>query len=868
MSKTLVIVESPAKAKTISSFLGSEYEVLASFGHVRDLPEGKKSVPEEIKKFKWADLGVNVDDQFQPYYVVPVDKKRRVSELQSAAKSATRLLLATDEDREGESISWHVLQVIKPKKSVEIKRIVFHEITPEAIKESLAHPRDIDEELVRAQETRRILDRLYGYTLSPMLWRKVAPGLSAGRVQSVAVRLIVLRERERRTFISAAYSGIEAQLLAKEGSFTAKLNDIGGQKTADGGSFSSEGQPIGKNVYWLKSEEANTRADRLQTAKPWTVTSIETKPGVENPPQPFMTSTLQQEAVRKLGMTARAAMQVAQQLYEGVNIGGEQVGLITYMRTDSLSLAERALTQARNVIKDLYGEDYLPASPKRYKSKAKNAQEAHEAIRPTDISRRPQNIEKHLSKDQMRLYELIWKRTLACQMNPAKVERTKVAIEVEDGQRLTFGASGKRIAFPGFLRVYVEGADDPEVELEDKETILPTMKVGDVLDLVTIKATDHQTKPPARYTEASLVQKLEAEGVGRPSTYASIISTVQDRGYVFKRKTELVPTWTAFSVTEILENHFEKLVDTGFTAEMEAELDEIADGKRDWVKHLRTFYSGDEGIAAQVKLKTKDIPFPEIPVAEGVVVRIGRNGPFLQRSGGGPGNTASVPEDLPPADLTSETALELLDRKTAAAEAVAVDPSTGQPVFHKKGRYGDYLEVALTPDQVAAKVDPKRVTLPPDIKAGEISDSDVALLLSYPRELGKHPDSGATVVLKLGRYGAYVDAGDLKGNVGDWRMAASMSLDQALAVLAAPKGKGTNAKAEPIKEFGVLEGASGPVKVLAGRYGPYVTDGKTNATLPKGTEPSSVTAELAVELLKARAAAGPAKKKFVRRKKK
>ncbi len=867
MPKSLVIVESPAKAKTISAFLGRGYDVVASFGHVRDLPENKKEIPEEFRKQKWADLGVNVDGDFEPVYVVPADKKKRVSELVTAAKGVERLLLATDEDREGESISWHVLQILKPKKSVSVERIVFHEITPEAIEEALAHPRKLDEELVRAQETRRILDRLYGYTLSPLLWKKVAPGLSAGRVQSVAVRLIVMRERERRDFIVAEYAGIEARLGTGKGSFDTRLMRIGGDAVADGQSFASDGRLVERGAVWLKADEAEQRSDRLQKASPWTVARVETKPGTENPPPPFMTSTLQQEANRKLGFPARRTMQLAQQLYEGVDIGGERVGLITYMRTDSLTLADRALAQARDVVRDLYGAEYLPAKPRQYKSKAKNAQEAHEAIRPTDLSKRPQDVSRYLDKDQARLYELIWKRTLACQMSPASVERTRVEVEVpEQGDSLVFGASGKRIVFPGFLRVYVEGADDPDAELGDKETILPETKVGDVLDLESVKATHHSTKPPARYTEASLVQKLESEGVGRPSTYASIIGTIQDRGYVFKRKNELVPTWTAFSVTDILENYFDRLVDIGFTAEMETELDEIATGRRDWVDHLRAFYSGrdgKQGLAEEVTSKQREIPFPAMPLGDELVVRIGRNGPFIQRGAGGNGNTASVPDDLPPADLTREMALELLEKKSNGSPAVAHDPSSGMAVYHKKGRFGDYLEVAQTDEEIEAKVPPKRVTVPPGVRPSELADTDVALLLTFPRKLGTIPE-GVEVVVSLGRYGPYLSAGEKRVNVGDWRQAAVMSLDDAVAALA-NGGNGANKAPSAIKEFGPLEGAAGVVRVMSGRYGPYVTDGKVNATLPKSMDPESVTPEQAVELIKAKAASGPSKRPFRRK---
>ncbi|MBS1724231.1 MAG: type I DNA topoisomerase [Armatimonadetes bacterium] len=870
MSKTLVIVESPAKAKTISAFLDRSYEVVASYGHVRDLPENRKEMPDEFKKAKWADLGVNVEKDFEPFYVVPGDKRRRVDELKKAAKDAGRLLLATDEDREGESISWHVLQLLKPRKGTEVQRIVFHEITPEAIQEALENPRSVDEGLVRAQETRRILDRLYGYTLSPLLWRKVSPGLSAGRVQSVAVRLIVMRERERRDFVTVDYSGIEAKLRAADGSFVAKLARVADQSLADGQAFNPQGELVGR-AYWMKADEATPLAERLATSEPWRVAKLDTKPGTENPPPPFMTSTLQQEANRKLGFPARKTMQIAQQLYEGVEVAGERVGLITYMRTDSLTLADRALSQAREVLRDLYGAEYVPAKPRVYKSQAKNAQEAHEAIRPTDLSRLPTQVERHLDRDQFRLYELIWKRTLACQTKAAEVERTRVEVEVAEGGRaFTFAASGKRIVFPGFLRVYVEGSDDPEAELGDKETILPGMKEGERLEAESVSATQHSTKPPARYTEASLVQKLEQEGVGRPSTYASIIGTIQDRGYVFKRKNELVPTWTAFSVTEILEDHFDRLVDIGFTAEMESELDEIAEGHRDWVQHLRTFYSGSNGttgLADEVKEKGPSIPYPAMRLFDDVVVRIGRNGPFIQRGEGGAGNTASVPDDVPPADLTKEEVLALLERKTAAAEPVAVDERSGREVVLKKGRFGDYLEVVQTPEEVESKASPKRVTIPPGVNPSELTSDLIQDLLEYPKSLGNHPETGAEVVLALGRYGAYLSAGDKRANVGDWREALKLGLTEAVAALEQerPGWGGRSSKPAPLKEFGKLDGADGEVKVMSGRYGPYVTDGKINATLPKGTDPNAVTPERAVELLKAKAAAGPSKRP-VRRK--
>ncbi|MCH7945220.1 MAG: type I DNA topoisomerase, partial [Armatimonadetes bacterium] len=834
MPKTLVIVESPAKAQTIKRFLGPEFDVQASFGHVRDLPGGTAEVPAAFKNKKWANLGVDVEGNFEPIYVVPKDKKKYVDKLKAAAKGASTILLATDEDREGESISWHVLQILKPGPGVSVQRIVFHEITPEAIEEALRSPRAVDDSLVKAQEARRILDRLYGYTLSPLLWKRIAPKLSAGRVQSVATRLVVLRERERRDFVVAEYSGLIAELQSGKESFEARLRRVGEQAVADGASFTERGV-LAKKDRWLKVNDAERFQEALATEKPWTVTELETKPGFEYPPPPFMTSTLQQEANRKLGFTARRTMQVAQQLYEGIDLDGERVGLITYMRTDSLTLAERALKEARDVIRDLYGNEYLPDKPKRYKSKAKSAQEAHEAIRPTDLGRRPNDVKKVLSGEQFKLYELIWKRTIACQMKPAEVERTRVEVTVDhSGERFMFGASGKAITFPGFLRAYVEGADDPEADLGDRERILPVMKQGQELDLQSLFATEHATKPPARYTEASLVKELESEGVGRPSTYASIIGTIQDRGYIFKKGKELVPTFTAFAVTELLENHFRELVDTKFTAQMEEELDEIAAGTLDNVEYLRKFYHGTDehpGIAPQVSERGKDIPYPAMPVAEGIVVRIGRDGPFLQRGDGGSGNTANIPDDLPPAELTPEIALQLMAAKRSGGQALGVDPSTGQCVVHKTGRFGDYLEVEQTAEEKQKGDKPRRITLPKGLRPSEIEDADLAILLSYPREVGAHPKSGDTITVALGKFGPYISCGAKKANVGDWRKGPALTVEEAVALLEAPK-KGRSGP-EVLKALGVLEGLEGEVRVMSGRFGPYVNSGKVNAALPK-----------------------------------
>jgi len=866
MAKTLVIVESPNKARTISRFLGSEYDVQASYGHVRDLPEGSDEIPAELKKEKWARLGVNVAKDYEPLYVVPGSKAKQVSALRSAARSADRILLATDEDREGESISWHVLQVINPKKAAKIERIVFHEVTPEAIKAAIASPRTLDLDLVKAQETRRILDRLYGYTLSPLLWRKVAPRLSAGRVQSVAVRLVVLRERERMAFSEATYWDLEADLLAKAGGFKAKLQRIDGRRLADGGSFSLQGEFQNKDHYWLHQAEAEDLRESLAAAKPWTITLNEATPGREHPPVPFMTSTLQQEANRKLGFTARRTMQIAQELYEGINLGaGERVGLITYMRTDSLTLAESALKDARSAIESLFGREFLPAQPVRYKSKSKNAQEAHEAIRPTKMDRRPAEIQRLLTPEQFRLYDLIWKRTIACQMKPAEVERTKVEATVShSGRDFVFGASGKRIIFPGFLRAYVEGMDDPEAELGDKEKLLPKVVLNEAVEAKEVTALKHATKPPARFTEASLLDVLEKEGVGRPSTYATIIGTIEDRGYVFKKGKELVPTFTAMAVTAMLEDHFRELVDTQFTARMEEELDEISEGRRAALEPLREFYEGEGGLEHQVESKGKDIPYPLLRISEEIAVRIGRNGPFLQRGEGGKGNTANLPDDLPPADLNLETALNLLDRAFRGPESVGQEPSSGKDVYHKKGRFGDYLELGLTEAEKESGASPKRVTVPPATDPSQLSAEDLGLLFSFPILLGSDPETSEPVSVAVGRYGAYLSAGEKKANVGDWKAAASLSLEAALEALAnGGKSRFQRAAAAPREPLKTLsqEGSDTAFKVMDGRYGPYVTDGEYNATLPKNIKPEEITFEQASALIDAKKAAGPPAKK-------
>jgi len=860
--KNLVIVESPAKAKTIGRFLGSEYQVEASYGHVRDLPQNAKEIPKTVRGKDWARLGVDVEHGFEPVYVVPTDKKRYVKRLKDALKNAESLLLATDEDREGESISWHVLELLKPKKSVDVRRIVFHEVTPEAIAEALGSPRAVNEHLVRAQEARRVLDRLYGYELSPYLWKRVAPGLSAGRVQSVAVRLLVERERERIAFVSSEYWDLSAEVAAPGGSFKARLIRIGEKRLADSRSFdAATGELSDQKRLLLGEKEARAFAEAAPEARPWRVASLERKPGSQKPAPPFITSTLQQEGNRKLNFTSRRTMRTAQQLYEGIELGGERVGLITYMRTDSVSLAERALTQARKVISAAYGDEYLPAKPIRYRTKSKGAQEAHEAIRPTDLSRRPKDVARFLDGDQLRLYELIWKRTLACQMVPAKLERTSLEVAVDvGGDELFFSASGRRIVFPGFLRAYVEGSDDPEAELGDKETLLPALEEGQELEPKAVEADGHSTRPPYRYTEASLVKKLEEEGIGRPSTYASIISTIQDRGYCFRKGNELIPTFTAFCVTSLLEQQFADLVDTRFTAQMEDDLDDIATGEREPEQLLESFYlGGEERPGLKKRIEEMEITYPAIPLGqdpesgEEIAIKVGRYGPYVRRGDGGKDNAASIPEGTAPDELTLEKALELLEIKQSDKEPVAEDPETGRAVTLEMGRYGPYLELAQTEEEKESKKKkPKRVSIPKGLSVDEVTPEVARKLIRLPLDLGEHPEDGKKISTGLGRYGPYLKHGDEFRSLKTWEQACELTRDEALEILKEPKPtrKGRfSSKKTVLKEFGKLEGAEGPVQLLDGRYGPYVTDGKTNASLPKGSQPEALTPEQAQELL-------------------
>lgn len=873
MGKTLVIVESPAKARTIKGFLGSDYEVQASIGHIRDLAENRKELPEDVQKKWWADFSVDIDANFEPIYVVPKEKAAQVKKLREALKSSDGLVLATDEDREGESISWHLLEVLKPKKGMPVKRIAFHEITAKAIQEALASPRELDENLVRAQEARRILDRLYGYGLSPVIWR-ISRGkrLSVGRVQTPAVKLIVEREIERRNFRSAVYWDLKATLDSGKGKFEATLQQIDGKRIISGkDDFDpATGQVKAKDRVLVDGAQAESLRVACQQSKAWTVDSVESHPEQRKPYAPFMTSTLQQEANRKLGFSADRTMRLAQDLYEGLEGVGIQGGLITYMRTDSLNLSSEAVGQAREWIEAEYGKDYLPERPNRYTSKVSNAQEAHEAIRPTDVSRTPDAVRKALGAkfaDHAKLYELIWKRTVASQMRPAELEITSAAISVEaEGRVLRFGSSGKTIRFAGFLRAYVEGSDDPEAALEDQERVLPPLTEGQAVTADAIEALEHITKPPARYTDASLVKALEERGIGRPSTYAAIIKTIVDRGYVNKKGRELVPTFLAFYVTEFMNGEFPELSDLGFTAGMDEDLDAIANGKRDWKAYLNEFYHGDAdspGLKPLVDQKSTGLRAPIFSVgvhpesSEPIEVRLGQRGFYLSCGD----QTATLPDDLPPADLDVAKAIELLAQKAAGPKVVGVHRETGRNLILIKSPKGQFVKVEQTEHEVAKKAKPIWVSLPPGADPETLTQDDWDALSSLPRSLGTL--DGETVTAGIGKYGPYVAKGRDYRNLDDWRAALTLDLEAAEEIFAAPKTTkgGKAAKGSVLREFGELPGAEGPVKVLGGWYGPYVTDGKTNASLPKGTDPSTLGADEAVALLVARRENPPAPRK-------
>ena len=865
MAKTLVIVESPAKARTIQRFLPEEeFEIQASYGHVRDLPESADEIPDEIRKKKWGRLGVDTDNDFKPYYVIPHDKRKHVQALKSALKGAGAVFLATDPDREGESISWHLKEVLQPK--VPVKRIVFHEITESAIRDAVRDAHDVNDNLVRAQESRRILDRLYGYTLSPVLWKKVQTGLSAGRVQSVAVRLIVDREEERLAFRAAEYWDLAARLSGDGHEFDATLARLGTERVASGKDFDANGQFVGRNARVVSGGDAAALVQALRTNLPWTVTSVEEKPGNERPAAPFTTSTLTQEASRKLGFSTERTMQSAQRLF--------QDGHISYHRTDSTTLSEKALQESARTIRELFGDAYY-SGPRRYATKVKNAQEAHEAIRPADFGATPSA--SGLSGDDFRLYELIWKRTMASQMVDARVIRTAVEITGTgtSGEPAVFTATGKAIEFAGFRRAYVEGSDDPAAELEDQETVLPKLTVGmrvvaaataaqaDV-SLLTLDSKRHETTPPARFTEASLIKELERLGIGRPSTYAATIGTIERRGYIFRQGKALVPSYTAFAVTRLLREHFSDLVDFAFTAEMEEDLDQISRGEREWLQFIEQFYRGDNsrrGLEDAARQAEAEADYPLIGVGtdpesgDPLRVRIGRFGAFLQLGEGGPGKTASLPPNLPPADLTVEKAMALIRAKAEGPRLLGTDPATGQNVYAIHGRFGAYVQLGETPEK-GSKEKPKRSSLVGGMTESSVTLEEALKLLQLPRELGTHPESGEIVVAGLGRFGPYVKHGDDFRSLESEDELFTCDLERALQLFSEPKkSRRRQASKKVIATIARPEGA--PLQVLEGRYGPYVTDGETNASVPQGVEPATLTFEAANDLLEARRSAAP-----------
>ena len=860
-SKRLVIVESPTKATKIAGYLGRDYIVESSRGHVRDLPTSAAEVPAKYKGEKWARTGVNVDDDFQPIYVVSPDKKATIKDLKSKLAGVDELLLATDGDREGEAIAWHLMQELKPK--VPVKRMVFHEITKPAILEAVENPRDLDVALVDAQETRRILDRLYGYEVSPVLWKKVMPRLSAGRVQSVATRLVVDRERERIAFVPAGYWDLDVILDAGADAdprnFPARLVDLDGTRIAQGRDFDSKGQPRSQDLLVLDEASARRIADLLAEAK-LGVTSVESKPYTRRPYEPFRTTTMQQEAGRKLGFSAQRAMSVAQELYEK--------GFITYMRTDSISLSGQAINAARQQVRDLFGERFLPEKPRVYTSKVKSAQEAHEAIRPAgDTFQHPDRT--GLTGDTFRLYQLIWRRTLASQMADARGESVTIRIDAllagsaEDAKDAGLVASGRTITFPGFLKAYVQGTDDDSAT-DDAQTRLPILEKGQDLAVAKAEPAGHETRPPARYTEPSLVAKLEELEIGRPSTYASIIRTITARDYVFKKGSALVPTWLAFAVTRLLEEHFSELVDYDFTAQLEDQLDEIAAGRAKRLQVLSDFYRGPDGDAHQ-GLETLVTELGDIdaralstfPLRDsGIDVRVGRYGTYVEASDG---RRANVPEDTPPDELTVALAEELLSRPLDEERQLGTDEASGNLIVAKNGRFGPYVTEVL-PEDAPKSAKARTGSLFKSMSIDSIDLEAALKLMSLPRVVGTDPD-GVEITAQNGRYGPYLKRGTDSRSLTSEEQIFDITLDEALAIYAQPKTRGRAAAAAPLKEFGNDPVSGKPVVLKSGRFGPYVTDGETNATLRRDDSPEEISNERAFELIAEKRAKGPAPKR-------
>ena len=882
MAHKLVIVESPAKARTIEGYLGTGYVVESSIGHIRDLPHTAAEIPAKIKGEPWARLGVDVDNGFEPVYVVARDKKSHMTKLKGLLKDADELYLATDEDREGEAIAWHLLDELKPK--VPVHRMVFHEITKGAIQEAVANPRELDMDLVNAQEARRILDRLYGYEVSPVLWKKVMSGLSAGRVQSVATRLVVDRERERIAFRSASYWDIEGTFDAGAGHdqrmFPARLHSIDGARVASGRDFGpdgllksesedSEGEERSKTasrnrnqVVHIEMSRAQALVDGLRDAA-FEIRSVEAKPYRRSPYAPFRTTTMQQEASRKLGFSSSRAMSVAQRLYEN--------GYITYMRTDSTTLSATAVRAAREQAAQLYGSEYVPDEPRVYASKVKNAQEAHEAIRPAgDTFRTPAQTGLH--GDEFRLYELIWMRTIASQMKDAVGQSVSIRLggQSRTGEDVVFSASGRVITFHGFLKAYVEGKDD-ESSADDQETRLPNVVEGDAVNAASLSAEGHQTKPPARYTEATLIKELEEREIGRPSTYASIIGTILNRGYVYKKGTALVPAWLAFSVVRLLEEHFARLVSYEFTAGLEDVLDEIAGGRKQRNTELAEFYFGSgevEGLKTLVtelgEIDAKELAtFPiALPSGEpsGIDLRVGRYGPYVEDTAAGtdPLPRANVPEDLPPDELTVEKARELLANPAGAERELGKDPVSGNLIVAKNGRYGPYVTEVL-PEDAPKKQKARTGSLFKSMSLETVTLEQALELMSLPRVVGTDAE-GVEITAQNGRYGPYLKKGTDSRSLTSEEQIFTITLDEALAIYAQPKTRGRAAAAAPLKELGNDPVSGQPVTVRSGRFGDYVTDGEYNATLRKDDTVEEITLERAAELLAERRAKGPAKK--------
>jgi DNA topoisomerase-1 len=833
--KKLVIVESPAKARKISGYLGDEFIVEASVGHIRDLPQRAADIPKEYKGIAWAKEGVNIEEDFAPLYVINPDKKAKVAELKELMKGADELILATDEDREGEAIAWHLVEVLKPK--IPIKRMVFNEITKEAIQKAVHETRDLDYHLIDAQETRRVLDRLFGYRLSPVLWKKVMPRISAGRVQSVATRLIVEKERERMAFISSSWWDLTAKC---ELGFDARLIGVDGKKVAATSDFGADGAIKEKslsNILLLDEQSAKALVDSLKSTS-LTVKSIEDSPRTERPKPPFTTSTLQQDAGGRLGWGAQITMRIAQRLYEN--------GYITYMRTDSVNLSEQAITAARNAAKALYGANHVAESPRVYAGKSKNAQEAHEAIRPAgDAFRTPGELAPELSRDEFALYDLIWKRTVASQMADAKKMQMRVDFEVttNDGKAALFRANGSVITFHGFLAAYDEISDEKN---ENEDRRLPAMTVGQGIKVSEYNCEGHDTKPPARYTEPTLVKKLEELGIGRPSTFASIIQTIQDRGYVYKRGRALVPTFLAFSVTGLLEQHFAKLVDYEFTASMEEDLDKIASGEAHRVDWLRDFFYGRDGQPGLNELSADlgAIDAREVNtmrLGDDIQIRVGRYGAYLQQGEGDDRKLANIPETMAPDELTLAAAKEILAQPSGERE-LGIDPSSGLEVIAKSGRFGPYVTQVLPED--AKKGDkPKTASLLSTMTLDTITFDDAVKLLSLPRVLGTDSETGEEITVQNGRYGPYLKRGADSRTLTSEDQLFSLSLDEATAIYKEPKVRRRGVAKPPLKELGLDPGTSKPVLVKDGRFGMYVTDGESNATLRRGDTLEGLTLE-------------------------